>query len=847
LEARTLLSFNAPLTLPTNVSPEGVAAAQLTGSGNLDLVVANQGFSGDGTFRSVSILLGHGDGTFQPAQNIDVGPSPFAVAVGDFNGDGIPDLAVTHAQPDPSDLNTVSILLGNGDGTFRAAGDLQVGTDPRGIAVGDFLNNGKLDLVTANGTSDTVSVLLGNGDGTFQAAINLPVGPPPPFFSVDPVSVAVANFNGNLGIVTADEGDIFGNNGGISVFLGNGDGTFQAPVSYGLGDADKAPAARAVAVADLTGSGIPDVITGNGANDGSSVSVFLGNGDGTFQSAVSYSVVPVDNRVAISSVLSLGVGSFDGQEDVVVGNGSLLQNAGGEFSQLFLLPGNGDGTFRAPVGINTGPLPTGLAVGQFTSDGNLDVAVGSASGDDVTVFLGHGDGTFNNAPALPAGAGAVSIASGDFNGDGIPDLVTANSHNDTVSVFLGNGDGTFQAPVNYGVGHAPFFVTTADLTGNGIDDLIVTNEGSGTLSVLLGNGDGTFQPALAIRPVGISFFTPVSVAVGHFDGDGIPDLAVANDSGAQASVVIFDGNGDGTFQQGQNIPFGNLSNLGRLAVADVNLDGKDDVLLPADSANGGGVEVLLGNGNGTFRDTGLTRTGFTTASAVAVGDLGNGSPDLVVTNVLFNTVSVFLGNGSGLFLQVPVSYPVGTLPKSVLVADLQGDGILDIVTADQGGGTVSVLQGNGDGTFQTEVRYLADPGTSGVVAEDFNGDGLRDLATANSIAGDVSVLLNQGGATRPGAGAATSSGRASTPPRVPPLQEVSLSSATPLRAESPSSAPALAAGVVPPVRGRTPLAPAGAGAAGTDRGVPSPGRRPVRPPAVGLRWEDPLPESDELA
>ena len=121
LEARTLLSFNAPLTLPTNVSPEGVAAAQLTGSGNQDLVVANQGFS-DGTFRGVSILLGNGDGTFQPARNIDVGSSPFAVAVGDFNGDGIPDLAVTHAESIATNLDTVSILLGNGDGTFRTAG-----------------------------------------------------------------------------------------------------------------------------------------------------------------------------------------------------------------------------------------------------------------------------------------------------------------------------------------------------------------------------------------------------------------------------------------------------------------------------------------------------------------------------------------------------------------------------------------------------------------------------------------------------------------------------------------------------------------------------------------------------
>jgi hypothetical protein len=745
LEDRTLLSFNAPLTLPTDVSPEGLVAADLTGNGILDLVVANQGFSADGTFRAVSILLGNGDGSFQPARNIDIGPFPFAVAVGDFNGDGTPDLAVTHAEPLASNLDTVSILLGNGDGTFRAAGDLQVGMDPRAVAVGDFRGDGKLDLVTANASDGTVSILQGNGDGTFQTAVTLPVGPIPD-------GVAVGNFNGNLGIVTADEGDVFGNGGGVSVLLGNGDGSFQPAVNYDLGNAGSRPAARGVAVADLTGSGIPDLVTGNGSDDGSTVSVFLGSGDGTFQSAVAYPVVPVDSRIAISSVLSVGVGNFDGQQDIVVGNGSLLQNAGGELSQLFLLPGNGDGTFRAPVGINTGPLPAGLAVGQFTSDGNLDVAVDSVSGGDVIIFLGHGDGTFNNAPEFPAGAGAISIAQADFTGSGIRDLVTANTSDDTISVLFGNGDGTFQAPVTYAVGHFPEFVATADLTGNGIQDIIVATTGTGThgtLSVFLGNGDGTFQAPITIDP-GLQIFFPRSMAVGEFDGDGIPDLAISYDGPAgEAAVLVLAGNGNGTFRQLSNVVFGNLSSAGRLAVADVNGDGNDDLLLPADSVNSGGVEVLLGNGNGTFRDTGLTPTTVGGASAVAVGDFGNGFPDLAVTNFLSNTVSVFLGNGSGLFLQAPVNYTIGGNPRSVLVADLEGGGILDIVTASSTGSTVSVLRGNGDGTFESEIRYLSGAGTNAVVAGDFNGDGARDLATANGVSGTVSVLLNRNDGTGP--------------------------------------------------------------------------------------------------
>src|SRR5262249_5953189 len=127
LEDRALLSFAAPLNLPVGQSPQGIAAADLTGNGVEDLVVANNGF-GNASFSSLGILLGNGDDTFQPARNLNVGPNPFAVAIGDFDGDGTPDLAVTHASPIPSGPETVTILLGNGDGSFRNAGDYQVGT-----------------------------------------------------------------------------------------------------------------------------------------------------------------------------------------------------------------------------------------------------------------------------------------------------------------------------------------------------------------------------------------------------------------------------------------------------------------------------------------------------------------------------------------------------------------------------------------------------------------------------------------------------------------------------------------------------------------------------------------------
>jgi hypothetical protein len=837
LEDRTLLSFNAPLTYPTDQSPQQVVTADFNRDGVLDLAVTNNGFS-DGSFSGLSILLGNGDGTFQRARTMDVGPNPFALAVGDFNGDGIPDLAVTHAGDWSSGLDTVSILLGNGDGTFRTAAVYTVGMNPRGIAAGDFRGDGRLDLVTADTGNNAVSVLRGIGDGTFQAAVSLPVG-------ANPVSVAVGDFNGHLGIVTADEGDAQGNGGGVSVLLGNGDGTFQAAVTYGLGQAGSRPAARAVAVADLNGDGISDLATANDSDDGSTASVLLGRGDGTFQGAVAFPVAPVSGQALVSNALSVAAGDFngDGRQDLIVSNAALLQGGRGDLSQLFLLAGNGDGTFGAPVGFDSGALPISVAAADFNGDGTLDVAVANDIGGDVSILLGRGDGSFNIAPTFPAGAGAFSLAQGDFNGDGVPDLVTANFNDDSISVLLGNGDGTFKAPVNYPVGHLPDFLAVADHTPNGIEDIVVANEGTqarGTLSVLLGRGDGTFQPARTIDP-GLGVFIPISLVVANFTGDRTPEVAISYEAGGGAAgILVLAANGHGTFRQLANLVFGTLSNPGRLAVADVNGDGTADLLLPVDAPNGGGVDVLLGDGHGGFRDLGLTQTGVV-ASAVAAGDFNaDGIPDLAVTNFLSNTVSVLLGNGNGTF-HTPLNYTVGANPRSVAVADLQGNGILDIVTASSTGNTVSVLLGNGDGSFQPETRYLTDPGTDAVVAGDFNGDGALDLATANTISGDVSVLLNRNDGTQAGGGAAAKHQRPSLSSRGPSRGLAELIPAVPPPADLPASA-----GVAPPVLGLRPSDHLFAGAAVKDGDVSLARPLPARLTASRLRPRDPLPQGSEL-
>jgi hypothetical protein len=372
----------------------------------------------------------------------------------------------------------------------------------------------------------------------------------------------------------------------------------------------------------------------------------------------------------------------------------------------------------------------------------------------------------NFAPAVAYdsdGDLADSVAVADVNGDGKLDLLVTNGGS-SVGVLLGNGDGTFQTAVTYGSGGInPYSVAVADVNGDGKPDLVVGNEGNyncsgGAVGVLMGNGDGTFQTALTYCSGGIS---AQSVAVADVNGDGKPDLLVANRCGASGCSVSVDGsvgvllgNGDGTFQTA--VTYGSGGNQDQsMAVADVNGDGKPDLVVANCSDSNcisGRVGILLGNGDGTFQTAVPYGSGGSLARSVAVADVnGDGKPDVLVANY-DGTVGVLLGNGDGTF-QAAVTYPSGgTNVASVAVGDVNGDGKPDVAVANFGSSSVSVLLGNGDGTFQTAVTY----GSGGyqdqsVAVADVNGDGKPDLVVSNycdssgdcnNNKGTVGVLIN---------------------------------------------------------------------------------------------------------
>jgi hypothetical protein len=750
LEDRTVPStFNAPVVFDLPAAPKAEAVAHLRGNtAPLDVVTANA----NGT---VSVLLGNGDGSFQNPVSYAVGATPDAVAVGDFLGNGRQDVVTANAD------GTVSLFLSNADGTLQSPQSISVGGRLNAVAVGDFLGNGRLDIVTGS-SAGTVSVFVGNGDGTFGGPINTQVAG-----GIN--GLAVGDFNGDgkpdLALATTQ---------GVSILRGNGDGSFQltGTVSFGVDSLGHPNSVDTVAVANLRG-GTLDLV----AEAGSAVSVVLGNGDGTFQSPAGLNLGTSRNAHAFV------VGDFtgDGKPDIVTINSAFIGSP-----SLSVLAGNGDGTFQPARVLNVGEDGVALAAGDFRGDGKLDLAVASTFGyssvtfgfNNVSVLLGNGDGTF--APrSYGTSLHPEAVATGDFTGSGKQDIVTVanaaayESAPGTVQVLLNNGDGTFRSGPTLGTGTRPTewvvvgdfnteAVVVGDFLGNGKLDIAVTTGATGShhalVRLFLGNGDGTFQPGQSID-LGDQHITGAMV-VGDFSHDGRLDIAVLDSLSASAGrVTILHNNGDGTFQVSQSIPVGGRYISG-LAAADFNGDGNLDLVtttldLDTDAARQQGlrkVEVLFGNGDGTFQNP--VSVGDAHASeSLAVGDLrGNGKQDLVLTDFYLssgNLVDVMLGNGDGTF-QAPVSYHVGKSPDAVVLGDFFGDGHLSIAVSDFGTSTVGVLRGNGDGTFQDPVNFLVGDHVAertALAVGDFLGHGKIDLVTTNPLSNDVTVLLNQKGAT----------------------------------------------------------------------------------------------------
>jgi hypothetical protein len=701
-------SFLAPINYDGGTDAATLAVGDFNGDQIRDLIAVNTAVLG-GT-PSLSVFLGNGDGTFQPAVFTPIAASSDMLAVADFDGDGLSD--VVARTPD----GNLSVFLSNGDGTFQAPLAIPGSDQASAVAAADLNGDGFPDLIVGRLTQ--VRVYLNNGDGTFASPANYsaPVG-----LVRD---VTIGDFNGD-GIADILALDFSVRSGGFDVFLGNGDGTFQDPIRT---PEQIMPLPRGLAAVDLDHDQKADLVFAR-SND---IVVRLGNGDGTFQPATVYNT---GDRLGVPTVIDI---NGDGHPDLVTPALQLITPAPYP-GVLKVFLGNGDGTFRPGQDIECGgDLSNAVVFGDWNGDGVPDVAWVLSVNHGVAVRLGSTAGTFQLTPRYASGQRPWGVAAGDFDGDGIADLAVANNiQSGGVRLLLGNGDGTFRAGGSFATGPSPTEIVAGDFNNDNQLDLIVS-DGQG-VRLYLGNGDGTFLPPSTISP------TPAELAVADFNNDGKLDLVLSDDHG----VKLLLGNGDGSFRPPSLI----LSGFGSVAIGDFNGDHQPDVAVLLRDA--GLVSVLLGNGDGTFQAAQSYAVGGR-LNNLAAGDLnGDGRDDLVVSSdgesyFVPGSVSVLVSNADGTF-RPAVPYLIGPNPGALLVADFNGAGRRDVAVLEGSSASsaamVRLLWGNGDGTLLVDrfTYSLASSISNKLVLGDFNGDGLPDIVASNTNDNTVSILLSASG------------------------------------------------------------------------------------------------------
>jgi hypothetical protein len=694
------ISFFAPLKIGCD---EVLFEADFNQDGKPDVLCS---YGTGGTI----LLLGNGDGTF--ATGTPVGGN--ALAVADFNGDDKPDIL-------EQGTGTLLVLLGQGDGTFQPAISTPSGASLTVLVAGDLNGDGKADAVGIfNGS---LMVYLGKGDGTFQTGV--PYSLPPP--STTGVALVLGDVNGDrksdVTVITSTSNPV----GQVVVFMGNGNGTLQSPITSAGVNGGMA------AEGDFNGDGKTDLAINvapicNGTCQGTNnISLLLGNGDGTFQAP---------------SVVFSGNGSLvaadpngDGKLDLVVVS-----------SVVDIHLGRGDGTFPGIRSYHLDPpiSTPGIAVADFNLDGSLDIAAGSS------LLLANGDGTFQGWPAVSLRGLPLGVATGSFDKRAAKDLAVSVSYtvgNTTAyaaEILIPDSTGAPVLAHSYTLHQSCGGIATADLNGDGNLDLVVAGNdptnGEWSYTVLRGNGDGTFRTPLSYPQSVVTRAGQIIVA--DFNNDHKPDIAIA--LGNQNLAVLL-GNGDGTFGP----PFYYFDNgAGIIMSADFNSDGNVDV-----AATGGPTGFLFGNGDGTFQ----TAVFPIQNAALLTADFNNdGKADLLGAGA---NGQVLLGNGDGTFNALPPSWnvPPGlSAPSAQLLADINSDGNLDIIASALQGVHINhdgVFPGNGNGTFSPFVDVLdfADYGnlTYVLAAADMNGDGKLDLVFVDPSINDIFVLLNT---TSPGPG-----------------------------------------------------------------------------------------------
>jgi hypothetical protein len=595
--------------LYSNLDGASPVLLDINGDGDLDIVEIYGGGAGWG----FKVALGNGDGTFQSPTSYAVSDEETNfLAVGDFNGDGIPD-AVTVGD------RGVWLMTGKGGGLFnKPVLAVTITANPFSMfGAADVNNDGKLDLVLS--TQPGFSVLLGNNNGTFQPPVNYTgTGVNDPT-----ITIADVNSDGYLDVVCAS----VLNNSEAAIYLGEAGGKFREPYFVDL------PNYLDIEVGDVNGDGIPDLVS-------DSVYIAYGLGHNRFSTPV-YFPLPGSPTSATQVVLA----HLRNDKDV-----DLVANSA--FTTVSVLLNKGNGSYIEGI---TTSFPSGLGCGNeldFNNDGIADLGFLSSNNFVVEYGTGKVSAPFTTGPssAVPQNTGySLNCPSnfGDINGDGIPDMlmpeinsagsetllvpffgtgngnytagtpfstpqnngnafladVNGDSKADLITptlneIWYGNGDGTFQAPVQLasGVTLTITDVAAADLNGDGVTDLVVQIEdGQGTILLESNGSGGLTQTNVNVCAVNASCLDTFAVGLGDLNGDGAPDLVLGNNAVGSVAVFINDGKGNFTFQTALKLD--GLLEAPAPGIVDLNGDGLNEIAV----SDGTDIGVLTNEGNLTFK------------------------------------------------------------------------------------------------------------------------------------------------------------------------------------------------------------------------------------------------------
>ena len=629
---------------------------------------------------------------------------PYHVAVGDFNRDGHLDMVVANSGTD-----SVGILLGYGNGSFlrQITCETGVGSRPYAVAVGDFNNDIKLDIVVANFGTNSVGVLAGDGQSNFANPKMTALGPS------RPLSLATGDFNQDkkLDIAVANYGTL-----DITILLGSNDGFFRIKASYQMGY-DSVP--YSIIVADLNNDKRLDIATVN--YETNNLAILLANKNGAF-------TVRKYSTMHGSFPCSLAIGDFnsDNQLDIAVANTGT--------SSIGVFLGRGNGTFASMTTYTTGvnSRPKDIVVKDFTNDTKLDIAVLDSGDDYVIILQGDGNGNFTVVTRRSNAfySDPSSMTSGDFDDDTIPDIAITNNGTNNVQVLIAYTAFPVANQVTYSTGEhsEATSIDVGDLNNDQHMDIVVANMKGNSVGVFLNLGDGTFGNQTEYSTGEDS--TPYFVVIADMNNDNQRDIVVVMIE--ISAVLILIGHRNGSFSYGNSYSTGEEAYPEAITVADLNNDMNLDIIVANSEV---GVGVLLGYGNGSFTNITTYLNGFKFYPRyVTFGDLNQDERlDIVATDYDNDGIAILLGDGNGSFDKQFI-LPIDDRPNCLVIGNLNNDEYVDMVYVSAYYNNLAILLGQGNVTFGDVNRYPTGLGSWPwyVVLGHFNDDTLLDIAISTT-------------------------------------------------------------------------------------------------------------------